>query len=160
MRKLKCPKCSTVFTVEETDNTPFLDRVKNDTFDAGLSKRLSELHKQQKIEQTTTLLQSEQRLKDSDIEYIFIMFEMKNETDMTTTKHKNKDFFAWQDKDRTGKGRKYAVLMSILRAESELYNNGIMDVSHHNPKMYVICLPSSCLSFLTSGLPEMQWNIN
>ena len=84
MRKLKCPKCSTVFTVEETDNTPFLDRVKNDTFDAGLSKRLSELHKQQKIKQTTTLLPSEQRLKDSDIEYIFIMFEMKNETDMTT----------------------------------------------------------------------------
>lgn len=88
------------------------------------------------------------------MEYIFIMFEMKNETDMTTTKHKNKDFFAWQDKDRTDKGREYAVLMSILRAESELYNNGIMDVSHHNPKMYVICLPSSYLSFLMSRLPE------
>ena len=154
MRKLKCPKCGAVLTVDEADNTPFLDRVKNDAFDAGVSKRLTELHKQQKIEQTTTLLQSEQRLKDSDIEYIFIMFEMKNETDMTTTKHKNKDFFAWQDKDRTDKGREYAVLMSILRAESELYNNGIMDVSHHNPKMPVICLPSSCLSFLMSRLPE------
>ena len=126
MRKLKCPKCGAVLTVDEADNTPFLDRVKNDAFDAGVSKRLTELHKQQKIEQTTTLLQSEQRLKDSDIEYIFIMFEMKNETDMTTTKHKNKYFFTWQDKDRTDKGREYAVLMSILRAESELYNNGIM----------------------------------
>lgn len=113
MRKLKCLKCGAVLTVDEADNTPFLDRVKNDAFDAGVSKRLTELYKQQKIEQTTILLQSEQRLKDSDIEYIFIMFEMKNETDMTTTKHKNKDFFAWQDKDRTDKGRKYAVLMSI-----------------------------------------------
>lgn len=112
MRELKCPKCSTVFTVEETDNTPFLDRVKNDAFDAGLSKRLTELYEQQKIKQTTTLLQSEQRFKDSGMKYIFIMSEMKNETDMTTTKHKNKDFFAWQDKDRTDKGRKYAVLMS------------------------------------------------
>ena len=84
MRELKCPECGAVLTVDEADNTPVLDRVKNDAFDAGVSKRLTELYKQQKIEQTTILLQSEQRLKDSDMEYIFIMFEMKNETDMTT----------------------------------------------------------------------------
>ena len=75
---------------------------------------------------------------DGETEYISIMFEMKNEADTTSTKHKNEDFFAKLDKDRTTKGCEYAVLVSMLEPESELYNNGIVDVSYRYPKMYVV----------------------
>lgn len=71
-------------------------------------------------------------------EYISIMFEMKNETDGTSTKHKNEDFFAKLDKDRNEKGCEYAVLVSLLEPDSELYNEGIVDVSYRYPKMFVI----------------------
>ncbi|MBQ4262393.1 MAG: DUF2130 domain-containing protein [Ruminococcus sp.] len=71
-------------------------------------------------------------------EYISIMFEMKNEMDTTATKHRNEDFFKKLDKDRTEKGCEYAVLVSMLEADSELYNTGIVDVSYLYPKMYVI----------------------
>ena len=66
------------------------------------------------------------------------MFEMKNEQDETATKHKNEDFFKKLDADRNAKGCEYAVLVSLLEPENELYNNGIVDVSHRYPKMYVI----------------------
>lgn len=75
---------------------------------------------------------------DNDTEYISIMFEMKNESDTTATKHKNEDFFAKLDKDRREKGCEYAVLVSLLEPESELYNEGIVDVSYRYPKMYVV----------------------
>ncbi len=71
-------------------------------------------------------------------EYISIMFEMKNEMDETATKHKNEDFFKKLDADRNAKGCEYAVLVSLLEPESELYNGGIVDVSYRYPKMYVI----------------------
>ncbi len=71
-------------------------------------------------------------------EFISIMFEMKNEMDTTATKHKNEDFFKELDKDRKEKGCEYAVLVSMLEADSELYNNGIVDVSYKYEKMYVI----------------------
>ena len=71
-------------------------------------------------------------------EFISIMFEMKNEMETTATKHKNEDFFKELDKDRTEKGCEYAVLVSLLEADNELYNNGIVDVSYKYPKMYVI----------------------
>lgn len=66
------------------------------------------------------------------------MFEMKNEMDTTATKHKNEDFFKKLDKDRNDKNCEYAVLVSTLEADSELYNSGIVDVSYRYPKMYVI----------------------
>jgi hypothetical protein len=66
------------------------------------------------------------------------MFEMKNETDTTTTKRKNEDFLKELDKDRTEKGCEYAVLVSLLEPENELYNSGIVDVFHRYQKMYVI----------------------
>ena len=72
------------------------------------------------------------------IEYISIMFEMKNEMDQTATKHKNEDFFKELDKDRREKGCEYAVLVSLLESDNELYNNGIVDVSYKYDKMYVI----------------------
>lgn len=72
------------------------------------------------------------------VEFISIMFEMKNEMDTTATKHKNEDFFKELDKDRREKGCEYAVLVSLLEGDSELYNGGIVDVSHRYPKMYVI----------------------
>lgn len=72
------------------------------------------------------------------MEYVSIMFEMKNESDTTATKHKNEDFFAKLDKDRRDKGCEYAVLVSLLEPESELYNEGIVDVSYRYPKMYVV----------------------
>ena len=75
---------------------------------------------------------------EDDMEYVSIMFEMKNEMDETATKHKNEDFFKKLDADRTAKGCEYAVLVSLLEPESELYNGGIVDVSHRYPKMYVI----------------------
>ena len=79
--------------------------------------------------------------KDADPdgnEIVSIMFEMKNESDTTATKKKNEDFFKELDKDRSEKGCEYAVLVSLLEPESELYNSGIVDVSHRFPKMYVI----------------------
>lgn len=71
-------------------------------------------------------------------EYISIMFEMKNESDTTATKHHNNDFFAKLDHDRKQKGCEYAVLVSMLEADNEFYNEGIVDVSYEYPKMYVI----------------------
>ena len=71
-------------------------------------------------------------------EIISIMFEMKNEADETATKHKNEDFFKELDKDRREKGCEYAVLVSLLEIDNDYYNNGIVDVSHRYPKMYVI----------------------
>lgn len=71
-------------------------------------------------------------------EFISIMFEMKNEADKTATKHKNEDFFKELDKDRNEKGCEYAILVSLLEIDNELYNNGIVDVSYKYPKMYVI----------------------
>ena len=76
---------------------------------------------------------------DSDkTEIISIMFEMKNEADTTATKHKNEDFFKELDKDRREKKCEYAVLVSLLESDNDLYNEGIVDVSYRYPKMYVI----------------------
>ena len=75
---------------------------------------------------------------EDGVEYISVMFEMKNENDETATKHKNEDFFAKLDSDRRKKGCEYAVLVSMLEPDSELYNGGIVDVSYRYEKMYVI----------------------
>jgi len=79
--------------------------------------------------------------KDSDeagVEIVSIMFEMKNESDHTATKSKNEDFLKELDKDRNEKGCEYAVLVSLLEPDNDLYNSGIVDVSHRYPKMYVV----------------------
>ena len=75
---------------------------------------------------------------EDDTEYVSIMFEMKNENDETATKHKNEDFFKKLDADRNAKKCEYAVLVSTLEPDSDLYNQGIVDVSHRYPRMYVI----------------------
>ena len=75
---------------------------------------------------------------EAGTEFISIMFEMKNESDATATKKKNEDFFKELDKDRREKGCEYAVLVSLLEPDNELYNVGIVDVSHRYPKMYVV----------------------
>jgi hypothetical protein len=75
---------------------------------------------------------------EDDNEVISIMFEMKNENDETASKKKNEDFFAKLDKDRKDKGCEYAVLVSLLEADNEFYNTGIVDVSYKYPKMYVV----------------------
>lgn len=77
-------------------------------------------------------------LDDAGSEIVSIMFEMKNENDETATKKRNEDFLKELDKDRSAKGCEYAVLVSLLEPESELYNTGIIDVSHRYPKMYVV----------------------
>jgi len=79
--------------------------------------------------------------RDSDpdgVEYISIMFEMKNEMDTTTTKKKNEDFLKELDKDRNEKNCEYAVLVSLLEPDNDLYNTGIVDMSYRYPKMYVV----------------------
>ena len=76
--------------------------------------------------------------KDDDFKYISIMFEMKNESDTTATRHKNEDFLKKLDEDRRKKGCEYAVLVSLLEPDNETYNSGIVDVSHRYEKMYVI----------------------
>lgn len=79
--------------------------------------------------------------RDSDeagTEIVSIMFEMKNESDRTATKNRNEDFLKELDKDRTEKGCEYAVLVSLLEPDSELYNTGILDVFHRYPKMYIV----------------------
>ncbi len=75
---------------------------------------------------------------ENGVEFISIMFEMKNEMEQTATKKKNEDFLKELDKDRREKGCEYAVLVSLLEPDSELYNSGIVDVSYRYPKMYVI----------------------
>lgn len=75
---------------------------------------------------------------EAGTEIVSIMFEMKNESDETATKKKNEDFLKELDKDRTEKGCEYAILVSLLEPDSELYNSGIVDVSHRYPKMYVV----------------------
>ncbi len=75
---------------------------------------------------------------DDNTEIVSIMFEMKNEADETSTKHKNEDFLKELDKDRKEKNCEYAVLVSLLEIDNDLYNNGIVDMSHKYEKMYVI----------------------
>ncbi|MGT2682100.1 DUF2130 domain-containing protein [Streptococcus porci] len=75
---------------------------------------------------------------ENGLEIISIMFEMKNEGDETATKKKNEHFFKELDKDRREKSCEYAILVSLLESDNELYNNGIVDVSYHYPKMYVV----------------------
>lgn len=78
------------------------------------------------------------RDSEEGTEYLSIMFEMKNEMDETATKHKNEDFLKKLDEDRRSKNCEYAVLVSLLEPDSELYNTGIVDMSHRYPKMYII----------------------
>lgn len=78
------------------------------------------------------------RDKEDGVEYVSIMFEMKNEMDTTSTKHKNEDFLKKLDDDRRKKNCEFAVLVSLLEPDNELYNGGIVDMSHHYEKMYVI----------------------
>ena len=75
---------------------------------------------------------------EAGTEIVSIMFEMKNESDRTATKNRNEDFLKELDKDRAEKGCEYAVLVSLLEPESELYNTGIIDVFHRHPKMYIV----------------------
>jgi hypothetical protein len=75
---------------------------------------------------------------EAGTEIVSIMFEMKNEADRTATKNRNEDFLKELDRDRSEKGCEYAVLVSLLEPDSELYNTGIVDVFHRQPKMYVV----------------------
>lgn len=88
------------------------------------------------------------REEQDGIEFLSIMFEMKNEGDETATKHKNEDFFKELDKDRKEKNCEYAVLVSMLEADNDYYNNGIVDVSYRYPKMYVV-RPQFFLTIIT-----------
>ena len=88
------------------------------------------------------------RDSEDGTEYISIMFEMKNEMETTATKHKNEDFLKKLDEDRRKKGCEYAVLVSLLEADNELYNSGIVNKSHVYPKMYVI-RPQFFVTFIT-----------
>lgn len=96
------------------------------------------------------------------VEFVSIMFEMKNEMDQTATKHKNEDFFKKLDSDRTKKGCEYAVLVSMLEADSELYNEGIVDVSYRYPKMYVI-RPQFFIPIISlirnAGMESVKWRL-
>src|SRR5690606_21652884 len=93
-------------------------------------------------------------------EIVSIMFEMKNENDHTATKKKNEDFFAKLDKDRRDKGCEYAVLVSLLETDNELYNTGIVDVSYKYDKMYVI-RPQFFIPMITllrnAGMKTLQY---
>lgn len=94
------------------------------------------------------------------VEFISIMFEMKNEGDETATKHKNEDFFKELDKDRNEKGCEYAVLVSMLEPDSEFYNAGIVDVSYRYPKMYVIrpqCFIAMITLLRNAALNSLQY---
>ncbi len=95
----------------------------------------------EKDNDATTGSKGDYIFRDSDeagTEIVSIMFEMKNESDTTATKKKNEDFLKELDKDRTEKGCEYAVLVSLLESDSELYNSGIVDVFHRYTKMYVV----------------------
>ena len=99
-------------------------------------------------------------INGTDAPFVSIMFEMKNEGDTTATKHKNEDFFKELDKDRNEKGCEYAVLVSLLEADSKLYNAGIVDVSYKYQKMYVV-RPQCFIPIITllrnAALNSMQY---
>ena len=99
-------------------------------------------------------------INGTDTPFVSIMFEMKNEGDTTATKHKNEDFFKELDKDRNEKGCEYAILVSLLEVDSELYNAGIVDVSYKYPKMYVV-RPQCFIPIITllrnAALNSMQY---
>ena len=100
------------------------------------------------------------REKDGETEILSIMFEMKNEMDTTEKKHKNEDFFEKLDKDRKNKGCEYAVLVSMLEQDNDLYNAGIVDVSYKYPKMYVIrpqCFIPMITLLRNSSLNALQY---
>ena len=96
---------------------------------------------------------------DDEIEFVSIMFEMKNEADETATKHKNEDFFKELDKDRREKNCEYAVLVSMLEKDNDYYNAGIVDVSYKYEKMYVI-RPQSFITIINilrnAGLKSIE----
>ena len=96
----------------------------------------------------------------NDNEIMSIMFEMKNENDLTASKKKNEDFFAKLDKDRRDKGCEYAVLVSLLETDNEFYNTGIVDVSYKYDKMYVI-RPQFFIPIITllrnAGMKSLQY---
>ena len=92
---------------------------------------------------------------DTGVESVSIMFEMKNENDETSTKKKNEDFFKELHKDRVQKGCEYAILVSLLEPESDLYNQGIIDVSHRYEKMYVIRPQFFIQIISTKTIPEL-----
>ena len=100
--------------------------------------RNAEFHKDNSVVGGTKGDYIYRELDENGIEIISIMFEMKNEMDDTAVKHKNADFFEKLDKDRTKKNCEYAVLVTLLEPESEMYNQGICDVSYEYDKMYVI----------------------
>ncbi len=100
--------------------------------------RNAEFHKDNEVADGTKGDYIYREYDDNGIEIISIMFEMKNEMDTTAVKHKNEDFFDKLDKDRTKKNCEYAVLVTMLEPDSELYNQGISDVSYAHEKMYVI----------------------
>ena len=85
---------------------------------------------------------------ENGMEYVSIMMEMKNENETTASKHKNADFLKELDKDRREKGCEYAVLVTMLEADNDYYNTGIVDMSHKYPKMYVI-RPQFLIPFIT-----------
>ncbi|SHJ63701.1 hypothetical protein SAMN04487911_12837 [Arenibacter nanhaiticus] len=97
---------------------------------------------------------------ENDNEIVSIMFEMKNENDLTASKKKNEDFFAKLDKDRRDKGCEYAVLVSLLETDNELYNTGIVDVSYKYEKMYVV-RPQFFIPIITllrnAGMKSLQY---
>lgn len=99
-------------------------------------------------------------IEGTNQELISIMFEMKNESDTTATKHKNEDFFKELDKDRQEKGCEYAVLVSMLEADNEYYNSGIVDVSYRYPKMFVV-RPQNFMAIIgllkTAALNSVQY---
>lgn len=99
-------------------------------------------------------------IDNTDIPFVSIMFEMKNENETTATKHKNEDFFKELDKDRNEKGCEYAVLVSMLESDNEFYNAGIVDVSYKYPKMYVV-RPQCFIPIITlirnAALNSMQY---
>lgn len=99
-------------------------------------------------------------LDENDNEIVSIMFEMKNENDLTASKKKNEDFFAKLDKDRRDKGCEYAVLVSLLETDNELYNTGIVDVSYKYEKMYVV-RPQFFIPIITllrnAGMKSLQY---
>ncbi len=95
---------------------------------------------------------------ENGVEIVSIMFEMKNEADMTSTKKKNEDFFKKLDQDRIKKNCEYAILVSTLESDNELYNTGIVDVSYKYPKMYVI-RPQFFISIITLLVNAAQNNL-
>ena len=143
MKEVICPQCHTAFTIDENNFASIVKQVRDSEFQAEFEQSLRPFMPYAYFGKDNTIADGTEgdfvfRDYANGEEYISIMFEMKNEADDSKNKAKNETHLDKLDKDRRKKGCEYAILASMLESDNELYNQGIVNMSHRYDKMYVV----------------------